>query len=270
MNSVVEGNLASIYGGGIYNSGALTVVDSTVTNNRVSDYCTYCPASGGGIYNSSGAMAISNSTISWNSVVHYSYTSCAALGGGISNNSGTVAVSNTTLSGNSVAAYCNRGNSSGVGGGIWNNGTLTASNTTISGNSAVGRISSQGGGIFQSSEAGSATLQNSIVANNSSGGNCYGSVTSNGYNMSSDGTCNFSNSGDRNNTNPLLGPLQNNGGPTQTMALLPGSAAIDAGNPSGCKDGGGHLLTTDQRGMPRHDPEDTGGCDMGAYERQTD
>jgi hypothetical protein len=46
--------------------------------------------------------------------------------------------------------------------------------------------------------------------------------------------------------------------------------AIDAGNPSGCKDSSGHLLTTDQRGMPRHDPEDTGGCDMGAYEKQSD
>jgi hypothetical protein len=88
--------------------------------------------------------------------------------------------------------------------------------------------------------------------------------------MSSDGTCNFSNSGDRNNTDPMLGPLQNNGGPTQTMALPSGSPAIDAGNPSGCKDGSGHLLTTDQRGYPRHDPEDTAGCDMAAYERESD
>jgi hypothetical protein len=88
--------------------------------------------------------------------------------------------------------------------------------------------------------------------------------------MSSDGTCNLSASGDRNNTDPMLGPLQNNGGPTQTMALPSGSPAIDAGNPSGCTDGSGHLLTTDQRGYPRHDPEDTGGCDMGAYERQSD
>jgi len=54
------------------------------------------------------------------------------------------------------------------------------------------------------------------------------------------------------------------------MALLPGSTAIDAGNPSGCTDGNGHLLTTDQRGMPRPDKEDSVGCDMGAYESQTD
>ena len=58
--------------------------------------------------------------------------------------------------------------------------------------------------------------------------------------------------------------------PAQTMALLPGSPAIDAGNPSGCTDSVGQLLTTDQRGQPRPDKEDTGGCDMGAYERPTD
>ena len=95
-------------------------------------------------------------------------------------------------------------------------------------------------------------------------------VSSNGYNMSSDGGCNFSNSGDRNNTDPMLGPLQNNGGPTPTMALPPVSPAIDAGNPTGCKDTQGNLLKTDQRGYPRYDPEDPRGCDMGAYERQSD
>jgi len=95
-------------------------------------------------------------------------------------------------------------------------------------------------------------------------------VTSNGYNLSSDGTCNFYGPGDMNNTNPLLGPLQNNGGPTQTIALPSGSPAIDAGNPAGCTDGSGHLLATDQRGQPRPDKEDTGGCDIGAYESQTD
>jgi len=69
-------------------------------------------------------------------------------------------------------------------------------------------------------------------------------------------------------TDPKLGALQNNGGPTMTGALLSGSPAIDAGNPTGCVDGQGHLLKTDQRGKPRPDKEDTGGCDMGAYESQ--
>jgi hypothetical protein len=95
-------------------------------------------------------------------------------------------------------------------------------------------------------------------------------MTSHGYNLSSDNTCNFNNSGDRNSTDPLLGPLQSNGGPTQTIPLLAGSPAIDAGNPSGCKDSQGRLLTTDQRGKPRPNKEDASGCDMGAYEKQSD
>jgi hypothetical protein len=181
----------------------------------------------------------------------------AIRGGGISNN-GTLTMNASTVSGNGAFGYFSH---FAEGGGIYNNsGTLTISNSTLSGNSAK-----SGGGIF-----GSATLQNSIVANSSSGGNCSGTMTSNGYNLSSDNTCNFNNTGDLNNTDPKLGPLQNNGGPTQTQALLRGSPAIDAGNPSGCTDGNGRLLKTDQRGKPRPDKEDTGGCDMGAYERQKD
>ena len=167
-------------------------------------------------------------------------------------------VSNSTLVSNSAS-----GRSYlfpiGAGGGIYNSGTQTISNTTVSGNSAIG-----GGGIY-----GAANIQNSIVANNSRG-NCSGTMTSKGYNLSSDGTCSLSGPGDMQNTDPLLGPLQNNGGPTQTMALLPGSPAIDAGNSSGCRNSNGNLLKTDQRGQPRPDKEDTGGCDMGAYERQSD
>ena len=68
---------------------------------------------------------------------------------------------------------------------------------------------------------------------------------------------------------PKLGPLQNNGGPTQTHALLSGSPAIDAGNPSGCRDHLGALITTDQRGAARHfdgNNDGTARCDMGAVE----
>jgi hypothetical protein len=83
-------------------------------------------------------------------------------------------------------------------------------------------------------------------------------------------TCNFNTSGDLNNTDPKLGQLGNYGGPTQTISLLSGSPAIDAGNPNGCTDGNGHLLKTDQRGKTRPDKEDTSGCDMGAFERQKD
>ena len=94
-------------------------------------------------------------------------------------------------------------------------------------------------------------LQNSIVANNT-GGNCAGTLTSNGYNLSSDGACNFNGVGDLNNIDPNLAPLQNNSGPTETMALLPGSPAIDSGNPAGCADAHGQLLKTAScAGTPR-------------------
>jgi hypothetical protein len=200
--------------------------------------------SGGGIANG-GTLTISNTTFSANT---------AGLGGGISND-GTLSINNSTLS---------RNHTGGRGGGIFNGGgTLSINNSTLSGNSGF----SGGGGIYNNS---SATLQNSIVANSPSGGNCFGTMTSKGYNLSSDGSCVFDGPGDLNNTNPMLGPLQNNGGPTETTALLPGSPAIDAGNPSGCTDNLGHLLKTDQRGDPRPNTEDTGGCDMGAYERQSD
>jgi len=113
-------------------------------------------------------------------------------------------------------------------------------------------------------------LKNSIVADSPSGGNCSGNMSSHGYNLSSDYSCNFNSSGDRNNIGPMLGTLGNYGGPTQTIPLLPRSPAIDAGNAIGCTDGSGNLLKTDQRGYPRHDPEDARGCDMGAYEKQSD
>jgi len=82
--------------------------------------------------------------------------------------------------------------------------------------------------------------------------------------MSSDNTCNFNGPGDMNNTIPLLGTLGNYGGPTQTIPLLSGSPAIDAGNPSGCTDGKGKLLTTDQRGLPRPNKPETNGLRHGS------
>jgi len=198
-------------------------------------------------------LTIRDSTVSGNAAYRGFFTVGSAGGGVFSAHctfSGYSTIINSTLSGNSASS----------GGGIFARGAAI-NNSTLSGNSA-GR--GGGGGI-----SGVATIQNSIVANNS-GGNCAGTMTSNGYNLSSDGSCNFNGPGDLNNTNPMLGPLQNNGGPTQTMAVPSGSPAVDAGNPSGCTDGSGHLLKTDQRGQPRPDAEDTGGCDMGAYESQSD
>lgn len=258
-NCVISGNSAfqassSNRGGGIANGGTLTINSSTLTGNTaVGMHCViYCIGSFGGAISNGGTLTVNDSTLSNNSAPSF-----RGGGGGIENG-GTVSINNSTLSGNSAPS------GSGGGGGIYsaNGGLLTINNSTLSGNNAY-----LGGAIDVYNAP--AVLQNTIVANNG-GGNCFASLTSHGYNLSSDGSCNFNGPGDMNDINPLLGPLQNNGGPTQTMALLPGSPAIDAGNPAGCTDGQGHLLRTDQRGMPRPDKEDTSGCDVGAYERQED
>lgn len=234
------------WGGGIFNNGVLSLNRSAVTNN-FSVGKLFRGAEGGGIWNN-GKLVVNSSTLSGNTA----RGSAGGIGGGLSS-FGTAIIINSTFSGNSTA---------GSGGGIYNSGKLTISNATLAGNAA-----GAGGGIY--SAVGSAALQNSIVANNSSR-NCGGTMTSDGYNLSSDSTCTFDGPGDMNDINPMLGPLQPNGGPTGTEALLPGSPAIVAGNPSGCTDGQGHLLKTDQRGYPRPDTEDVGGCDIGAFERQGD
>jgi hypothetical protein len=247
LSKVTIRNGSAGAGGGINNSGTLTVSNSTLSENTVYGF-------GGGIWNG-GTLTINNSTLSGNGVVFF----FGPRGGGIWNG-GTLTINNSTLSGNSEC--CGSG---GRGGGISNLGVMLMSNSTLSGNRAT--RGGHGGGI---SNGGTATLQNSIVANSPSGGNCDGTITSNGHNLSSDSTCSFNNTGDLNNTNPNLGPLQRNGGPTRTMALLPGSPAIDTGNPGGCTDSQGHPLKTDQRGAPRPDHEDSVGCDRGAYELQGD
>jgi len=224
-NCIVSGNSAD-FGGGIFNfNGALTVNNCTISGNGAA-------FSGGGIVSSgSGAAAtltITNSTISDNSAT-------ANDGGGILNGAaGSVAsiasviVSNSTLSGNSAT---------GNGGAIANaadvgtSARLTITNSTISDNSATGN----GGGIY---DAGTAEFEigSTILNAGSSGENIFfngGRGTSLGYNLSSDdGAGILIGPGDQINTDPMLGPLQDNGGPTFTHALLPGSPAIDAGDPS--------------------------------------
>ncbi|MSP12402.1 MAG: hypothetical protein EXR62_05530 [Chloroflexi bacterium] len=135
------------------------------------------------------------------------------------------------------------------GGGLFIKGILTLINSTIVSNTA-----SAGGGIITGKFA-RVTLKNTLLAN--TGGNCFGPFSSAGHNLSSDATCtDFIATGDITNTNPLLGPLQANGGATLTQALLPGSPAIDAGDDKECP-------VTDQRGIKR--PQG-GYCDIGAYE----
>jgi hypothetical protein len=158
-----------------------------------------------------------------------------------------------------------------AGGGIYNSGNITVTHVTLYGDGATGGVGgtngpgsfpgnngsrgdSQGGSL--ANVQGSFTLQNSIVASNTAGGNGFGAIIDSGVNISSDATLNLSAAGSLNNTNPRLGPFQDNGGPTRTMALLANSPAIDAAE-------GGFCPESDQRGVPRPVGDF---CDVGAYE----
>ncbi len=252
--------MPGVDGGGIYNTGTLTVNNSNILYNSGSN--------GGGIYGGPGALTINNASIVGNS---------GSNGGGIYGAT-TLTISNSAIWGNSAS------NGGGIGDpGL--GGTATIVNSTIYGNSA-----SNGGGIYNTSRtlsvsngsfglnsgfAGAnfyntgpaAAFKNSIVGSPTSGPNCSGAVTSNGYNLSSDDTCGFHSTGDLINTDPMLAYIHNNGGPTWTMAEETGSPAMNAGNPSGCTNVAGQPLTTDQRGYPRPGKGKTR-CDMGAYEFQ--
>jgi CSLREA domain-containing protein len=234
------GNLTG--GGGIYNSGTLKVVNSTISGNHALSYGTDT-SYGGGIYNSAGTVSLTDSTLSGND---------ADYGGGIRSLS-AVRITNSTLSGNGAWRE---------GGGIYSTVALYLSNATLSNNSAGDR----GGGVFTGSQP--LYLRNTIVAKNTAtdGPDCYvSSVATYGYNLvgSRNGCGLYPRTGDLIGVDPKLGPLQDNGGPTLTHAALPGSLVIDHGNPSGCSDFQGNPLTTDQRGLPRF-----GRCDIGAHEWQ--
>ena len=241
-NSTVAGNIANI-GAGIYSDGIGTAVlnNSTVVGNSSS-------GQGGGIYNLASILYLTNSTVSNNSA--------SIRGGGIySDPPAAVTLTNTTISGNRAGLD---------GGGIYhtgNNSIMILNNSSISTNTA-----SDGGGIYTGGGVDSfVRLRNTILARNvaSINADCRApSVTptsSEGYNLIGDTSgCAFTPViGDLTDIDPLLGPLQDNGGPTFTHALLPGSPAIDAGSPD-CPP-----PATDQRGVPR--PQGAA-CDIGAFE----
>jgi CSLREA domain-containing protein len=209
-------------------SGNLTLEGLTVRHGRCDFSCSLDPIRGGAIYNDSGTLIVANSTFSGNS---------ASAGGAISNVGGTLTVSNSTFSGNSA-------NSGGV---LGNNGIATVTNSTFSGNSA----SSAGVIVNDTGINNTFHLRNTIIANSLSGGDCTTPPDTNINNLIEDGSCSPALSGD-----PNLGPLQDNGGPTHTMALLSGSPAIDAGDDTSCP-------ATDQRGITR--PQGPH-CDIGAFE----
>jgi len=260
-NSTVSGNTAIIAGGGVYNTGNLTLTNSTVSGNTA--------FLGGGVQNYNGTVILVNSTVSGNTAY--------AQGSGISNYFGTVSLTNSTVSGNTA----------GVGVGVHTvRGELTLTNSTVSANAngiiadavlervtAVRLQNSTISGNDMGIEVrfldcngiqcyGYADLlsENSIVAENA-GANCssnwYANFSPVGYNLTDDTTCGFTQSTDLVVADAMLGPLQDNGGPTETRDLLPGSPAIDAGS-AACPP-----PATDQRGVAR--PQGSA-CDIGAVE----
>ena len=241
-NSTISGNGACCeqsYGGGIFNGGTLTVIDSTINSNGAS--------SGGGGIASGGQLTVMNSTISGNS----SFVLPGGFGGGMTLFSGTAAtVTDSTISDNGAI----------TGGGIVNTGNLTISNTTFSGNLA----DDDGGDIYN--DAGTVQIGDTVLNAGMSGGTIFknsGMVTSLGYNLASDnGGGVLTGPGDQINTDPMLGPLQDNGGPTFTHELLAGSPAIDAGDPNFTPP-----PSYDQRGAPFHRVVN-GRIDVGSFEVQ--
>ena len=143
---------------------------------------------------------------------------------------GQLTVTNSTISGNFTGGGSECEGGLIAGGGIYFLGAkLTVTNSTINGNSAF-----TGGSLFND-RGGTAHMGDTILNAGASGGTIANSGTfiSLGYNLASDnGSGVLTGPGDQINTNPMLGPLQNNGGPTFTQALLQGSPAINAGNPS--------------------------------------
>jgi hypothetical protein len=252
---VVEGNRVrggglNGYGGMMYNcpSSTATIVESTIRNNS---------AQVGGAICNGGLLTILRSTFNGN-------TALDVRGGGAIFNYGVLHVANSTFSGNKAAG--------GFGGAIHNGqlvgltGGAQIDNSTISGNTAA--FGKTPGGAINNMPGLPIYVQNTILAGNGPQ-NCGGApLETEGFNLSSDASCDLDGAGDFNGVDPKLGSLRNNGGPTFTMALRPGSPAIDAGNRSGCRDWLGDLLATDQRGMPRPDRHEGRGCDIGAYERQ--
>lgn len=251
VESAVFENTAGRNGGAIFNMGTLTVTTSTFSSN-FAESIDAITGYGGAIYNFKGSVTIESSTISENIA-----GGDEGYGGGILN-SGTATITNSTLSGNIAEGI------DSYGGGIMNYAILSITNSTLYGNSVGSDFG--GGGIYQSG-TGTLTYVNTIIAG-SIGGDCVNSFLDDGiihpdstHNLVQDpeSDCNVTTnlSGD-----PLLAPLADNGGPTMTHALLPGSPAIDAGSMAYC-------LEKDQRGVDR--PQDGNGdgtavCDIGAFE----
>ncbi|PYK08207.1 MAG: hypothetical protein DME65_14505, partial [Verrucomicrobia bacterium] len=213
-------------------TGTLYIVNSTINGNRASG-SVQSGGTGGGIFNG-GALGINNSTISGNLA---DGIGVFIGGGGITNGGGNILIQNSTITGNAAEGP----SSPGFGGNIFMaEGTLEIGNTILN--------AASGGNIVSFGSP--------------------GKIISDGYNLSSDNGANYlSAAGDQVNTDPKLGPLQDNGGPTFTHALLPDSPAIDAGNPNYDPKNFQSPLMYDQRGFGFYRTK-RGRRDIGAFEVQ--
>jgi hypothetical protein len=236
----VTGGQVAGDGAGIRNAGTLTLVRDAIVGNHALGV-------GGGVSSSGPALAVNQSTVSGNQ---------ASIGGGVSAGQ-VLTVTSSTINGNVAGGPGSiMGTAGGINGGLGS--TVSLKSSTVTANQSFAGPGS-GGGI----EGSSPTVQNTIVAQNvahaadqstASVDNCSAATTSQGDNLSDSSDCGFTQSGDHQGVPVSLGPLTDNGGPTDTRAVVPGSAALDAG--AGCP-------ATDQRGAPR--PRGAA-CDIGAYE----
>ena len=258
----ISNNVAGFQGGGIFsNLGSMTITRCTISGNSIIGlgaaggglWCSSATvtqstisgnsaATGGGIF-TAGQLTVVESTISGNS---------GADGGGISQSQGDLTISSSTLSGNMVGRN---------GGGIRSvSGSLTVRHSTISGNAAdtaIGGYTGRGGGVWVGSST--AILDHTIVAANirqtATRDDLFGAATaryclmgdSTGATITSSGLNLVGMAGSP--IDPLLSPLVDNGGPTKTHALMPGSLAIDRGDPAAAA-GAGSVPLYDQRGTP--------------------
>lgn len=247
--SEVRNNTTSDDGAGIYNTGLMTIMNSSIRSNTASGTA----ANGGGIFNAHQGgefdVWIQRSTVSQNTVTETN--SLNGDGGGIYNaQDSTIGFIESTISTNTAADQ---------GGGIYNNGEVSFQYTTIKDNLA-GDNDNKGGGLYNAARSVvKATFTATIMDNLD---NCKvtgnGIIVSQGHNIDSANSCTFDTSlDDQLNTSPILDVFQDNGGPTNTHALLEGSPAIDPPGNIVCSQ-------VDQRGAWR--PAFLGTCDIGAYE----
>jgi hypothetical protein len=257
----------SVFGAGVYNLGALSVSDSTISENWLESKDTGgdTNAEGGGIYNA-GDLVLDRSLLWGNSAYACIYAPgiAEAIGGGVAQRAGTATIFNSTIVQNWGLSYSDfsppllRAHGGGI---AILGGSMTIAHSTIAKNVTTGEVE-YGGGI----EVVDAVLhmRNTVVSGNvafNDAPDLSGLLTTSGYNLikNSDGGSGYAPT-DILDVDPMLASLANNGGPTQTMALLPGSPAIDAGDNTDAPE-------WDQRG-PGFPRIVNGRIDIGAYEVQ--